>query len=207
MYKHILIPTDGSELSNRAVRQGIDLARAIGARVTVVTVTPTFRTFSADPFMATSTPEQFRRECQAEAERFLATAAAASPAGVVSRPCTGRTIVRIRPSSTPRRRKTATSSSWRRTGERESRRWCWAARRTRSSLIARSRCSFADERGRRPDRRPDGLLALLEARAAGRPAPRAPGSELIPMHVLVEGTLWSASPFNMARVREFFANG
>lgn len=84
MYKHILIPTDGSELSNRAVRQGIDLARAIGARVTVVTVTPTFHTFSADPFMVTSTPEQFRRECQAEAERFLATAAAAaSPAGVV----------------------------------------------------------------------------------------------------------------------------
>jgi nucleotide-binding universal stress UspA family protein len=84
MYKHILIPTDGSELSNRAVRQGIDLARTIGARVTVVNVSPTFHTLSADPFMATSTPEQFRRECQAEAERFLAAAAAAaSTAGVV----------------------------------------------------------------------------------------------------------------------------
>jgi len=84
MYKHILIPTDGSELSNGAVRQGIDLARAVGARVTVVNVSPTFRTFSADPFMATSTPEQFRRTCQAEAERVLAVAAAgASTAGVV----------------------------------------------------------------------------------------------------------------------------
>jgi nucleotide-binding universal stress UspA family protein len=70
MYKHILIPTDGSEFSNRAVRQGTDLARAIGARVTVVAVSPTFHTFSADPFMATSTPEQFRQECRAEAERL-----------------------------------------------------------------------------------------------------------------------------------------
>jgi nucleotide-binding universal stress UspA family protein len=84
MYKHILIPTDGSELSNRAVRQGMDLAWAIGARVTVVTVSPTFHTFSADPFMATSTPEQFRQECRAEAQRSLAPVAAAAPtAGVV----------------------------------------------------------------------------------------------------------------------------
>ena len=29
MYKHILIPTDGSELSDRAVRAGIDLAQAM----------------------------------------------------------------------------------------------------------------------------------------------------------------------------------
>ena len=83
MYKHILIPTDGSELSSRAVRHGIDLARSVGARVTVVTASPTFRTFSADPVMVTGTPEQFRRESRAEAERLLATAAAAaSTAGV-----------------------------------------------------------------------------------------------------------------------------
>ena len=34
MYKHILIPTDGSELSERAVRDGVRLAKALGARVT-----------------------------------------------------------------------------------------------------------------------------------------------------------------------------
>ena len=27
------------------------------------------------------------------------------------------------------------------------------------------------------------------------------------MHVFVEGTLWSESPFNMERVRELFADG
>ena len=32
------------------------------------------------------------------------------------------------------------------------------------------------------------------------------GSELILAHVFVEGTLWSESPFNMARVREVFAD-
>ena len=34
MYKHILIPTDGSKLSSKAARTGIRLAQALGARVT-----------------------------------------------------------------------------------------------------------------------------------------------------------------------------
>ncbi len=38
MFKHILIATDGSELSERAIRLGVDLAKAVGARVTAVMV-------------------------------------------------------------------------------------------------------------------------------------------------------------------------
>jgi nucleotide-binding universal stress UspA family protein len=34
MYKHILIPTDGSELSRAAALAGVKLARTLGARVT-----------------------------------------------------------------------------------------------------------------------------------------------------------------------------
>jgi nucleotide-binding universal stress UspA family protein len=34
MYKHILLPTDGSEACEQAVRNGIAFAREIGARVT-----------------------------------------------------------------------------------------------------------------------------------------------------------------------------
>lgn len=34
MYKHILIPTDGSATSNRAVRAAIALAAELGAKVT-----------------------------------------------------------------------------------------------------------------------------------------------------------------------------
>lgn len=41
MYKHILIATDGSELSRKAVTDGIQLAKALGARITTVTVAKT----------------------------------------------------------------------------------------------------------------------------------------------------------------------
>ena len=36
MYKHILIPSDGSELSKKAVDHGIGLAKALNAKVTAV---------------------------------------------------------------------------------------------------------------------------------------------------------------------------
>lgn len=39
MYKHILIATDGSELADKGVEQGFALAHALGARVTVLSVT------------------------------------------------------------------------------------------------------------------------------------------------------------------------
>ena len=39
MYKHILIATDGSELGAKAVDQGLDLAKQLGAKVTAITVT------------------------------------------------------------------------------------------------------------------------------------------------------------------------
>jgi nucleotide-binding universal stress UspA family protein len=35
MFQHILIPTDGSKLSEKAARKGLRFARTIGARVTV----------------------------------------------------------------------------------------------------------------------------------------------------------------------------
>ena len=38
MYKHILLPTDGSELAHKAVRQGLELAKALNANVTAVMV-------------------------------------------------------------------------------------------------------------------------------------------------------------------------
>jgi nucleotide-binding universal stress UspA family protein len=38
MYRHILIPTDGSELAERAVTNGLSLAKSVGAKVTVIIV-------------------------------------------------------------------------------------------------------------------------------------------------------------------------
>lgn len=40
MYKHILIPTDGSALSRSAAAAGVKLAKALGARVTAVYAAP-----------------------------------------------------------------------------------------------------------------------------------------------------------------------
>jgi nucleotide-binding universal stress UspA family protein len=42
MYGHILISTDGSEVAQKGVDHGLSLAKSLGARVTVVTVTERF---------------------------------------------------------------------------------------------------------------------------------------------------------------------
>jgi nucleotide-binding universal stress UspA family protein len=42
MYRHILVPTDGSELAGRAVRHGLSLAKSLGAKVTALTVEGSF---------------------------------------------------------------------------------------------------------------------------------------------------------------------
>ena len=46
MYRHILIPTDGSELAGRAVRYGLALAKSAGAKVTALTVEPSFDVYT-----------------------------------------------------------------------------------------------------------------------------------------------------------------
>jgi len=43
MFKHILLPTDGSKLSRKAVKMGIDLARRNRGRVTALHVLPEFK--------------------------------------------------------------------------------------------------------------------------------------------------------------------
>jgi nucleotide-binding universal stress UspA family protein len=42
MYRHILIPTDGSELAEHAVTNGLSLAKSVGAKVTVIIVEDRF---------------------------------------------------------------------------------------------------------------------------------------------------------------------
>lgn len=71
MYTHILLPTDGSELSKMALHEGVDLAKALEARVTVITVTPPFHVSSFSPFMLPDTPEQHRKHMAALATQNL----------------------------------------------------------------------------------------------------------------------------------------
>jgi nucleotide-binding universal stress UspA family protein len=39
MYKHILVSTDGSDVAQKGVDHGLSLAKALGAKVTIITVT------------------------------------------------------------------------------------------------------------------------------------------------------------------------
>lgn len=86
MFKHILIPTDGSEQSQRAVRTGVELAKLHQARVTGIHVIPDYHLLIAyegafDPI----TEERIEEEARARAENYLAfVRKAADEAGV---PC------------------------------------------------------------------------------------------------------------------------
>ncbi len=83
MYANILIPTDGSELSGRAVQHGITLAKRIGAKITVLTVSTPFHTFTADTQMIEDTSATYKVRMQEHAEKTLrAVARAAQAAGV-----------------------------------------------------------------------------------------------------------------------------
>ena len=71
MYKHILVPTDGSAVSARAEKAAVALARTFGARITAVHVIPPFSRSlgvvrsagagAAEPFSATEYREAAAR--------------------------------------------------------------------------------------------------------------------------------------------------
>jgi nucleotide-binding universal stress UspA family protein len=71
MYRHILIPTDGSALSQAAVEYGISLAKSVGAKATVLTVSTPFPTFAAEPVIVTDTPELYAKRVAALVTRYL----------------------------------------------------------------------------------------------------------------------------------------
>ena len=72
MFKNILIPTDGSEQSRRAVSIGLELARIHGARVTGVHVIPDYHLLIAyegafDPV----TEDRIEQEARTRADGYL----------------------------------------------------------------------------------------------------------------------------------------
>jgi len=86
MYKHILLPTDGSELSDTTVRDGLKFAKEIGARVTALHVTPPFHPNEMTPSVFTAHMQEHDAKAKESAQRALgAVTEAARAAGV---PCT-----------------------------------------------------------------------------------------------------------------------
>ena len=77
MYKHILIPTDGSERSEKAIAHGSALAAVLHAKLTILTVTAPLRSIDNGPKPVVDIPgsESFVREyLYGEANDFLADA-------------------------------------------------------------------------------------------------------------------------------------
>jgi len=72
MFKHLLLPTDGSAASESAIRQAMEFAKATGARVTGFHAMPEFHTFTANPDMLEDTREQFEKDREQQAHKFLA---------------------------------------------------------------------------------------------------------------------------------------
>lgn len=89
MYKHLLLPTDGCAASERALRAGIALAAALGARVTALFVAPpatplAFRGLVPSGYMTTA---QHRAAIERLAARVLGGAAKRSAAAGVACEC------------------------------------------------------------------------------------------------------------------------
>jgi len=83
MFKHILIPTDGSQLSDSAALNAVQLAKSIAARVTAITVSTPFHVFTSDYVMLSDTEDVYSEDCKRRAAKNLdAVRKAAESAGV-----------------------------------------------------------------------------------------------------------------------------
>lgn len=80
MHKHILMPTDGSELSQKAIDYGMALAKSTGAKATVMTVTAPYHVFAVEPLLVTGTPEQYDKHATETAEKYLNVATSSASA-------------------------------------------------------------------------------------------------------------------------------
>jgi nucleotide-binding universal stress UspA family protein len=73
MYKHLLVPTDGSALSQRAARDAVRLAAAFGARITALFVAPPPTPVVYEDFIPASymTTEDHKAAIAKAAAKFL----------------------------------------------------------------------------------------------------------------------------------------
>ena len=71
MFKHILIPTDGSKLCNLAITNGVDFAKEINAKITGVTLTTPFNFFSLEATMVAEWMDRYTKDSKIMAARKL----------------------------------------------------------------------------------------------------------------------------------------
>ena len=83
MFKHILIPTDGSDLSRKALLYGVEIARETKAKVTALTVRPPYVVGSIDMIGVVGGQQDFEAETQRYADHALTQARMAGEAAGV----------------------------------------------------------------------------------------------------------------------------
>ena len=73
MFKNVLIPTDGSKLSAKAVKSGVAFAKSIDARVTGCCVVEPFQPFYFGEYIPPDmpTPKEFERHAREAGEKYL----------------------------------------------------------------------------------------------------------------------------------------
>jgi len=84
MYRHILIPTDGSELSEKAISHAVALAKVHGARITALHVSPQYHVSALDPItVVQDAQDKHRQQIRTLASQYLEVVAhAARMAGI-----------------------------------------------------------------------------------------------------------------------------
>jgi nucleotide-binding universal stress UspA family protein len=71
MFKHLLIPTDGTVTSDAAIRQGLLMARETSARVTALHVVQPFHVMAYGIEMIEETRDSYETEAQDKARQIL----------------------------------------------------------------------------------------------------------------------------------------
>lgn len=71
MFKHILIPTDGSEISAAAIQKGVQFAKEINAKVTGLTVTTPFHIMAVESISVLNDSREYDASAKARATRNL----------------------------------------------------------------------------------------------------------------------------------------
>lgn len=78
MFKHLLLPTDGSSASESVIRQVMAMAKESGAEVTGLHVVQPFHVFAYGVDMIESTQASYLAEAQERADRYVKTIARAA---------------------------------------------------------------------------------------------------------------------------------
>lgn len=87
MFKHILVPTDGSQLSSDTVKRAIAFAKETGAKITFFFAKPDYPVafYGEGALIDPTTPDKFAEMAEQQAKEILAANEAAAKAeGVVS---------------------------------------------------------------------------------------------------------------------------